>query len=158
MMKDDSHRILARTLSDTLANLAFMFTDNEPADIAPDADWLEVEISYHGPVHGRLLVRCTRSFAVRLSANLLGIDATELEAELGAEDGLCEFANVLCGQLVTALHDTDDVFNLSVPRLRPLTGAPEPATADLAICIHVEGDPLQLVYSPGLACPAEGCA
>lgn len=118
-------RTLTAIFSEVLANLAFMFTDDEQTDAAPGEIWLETTISYHGPVSGNLKFRCTQGFAVLLAANLLGIDPDDNVAARQCEDAVREFMNIVCGQFVTSMHGSDDVYNLSIPRTVQLSEAPE---------------------------------
>lgn len=115
---------LTNVVLEVLGDLAFMVTDDRPAESPAGADWMQGEISYHGDARGTVRCWCTRGLAVRLAANLLGIEAEEGQAHLAAEDALREFMNVLCGQLVTAWHGRAGVFNLSIPRVSVGDGPP----------------------------------
>lgn len=142
---------LATIFSEVLANLAFMFTEEDVPEPAPDAQWIETEIAYRGPVSGTLRLRCSVEFSVLLAANLLGVDSEDADAESKAMDAVKEFMNVLCGQFVTAVHGSDHVFNLSIPRLVALAQPPDLTRADgpeLAT-FAVDAHPIQLVYAPG---------
>jgi hypothetical protein len=83
-----------------------------------------------------------------VAANLLAIEPHEGEAQSGAEDALREFMNVLCGQLVTAWHDSRGIYDLSIPTVR--AGSPSPAAPDAAaehVCqLCVEGGVLRCAY------------
>ncbi len=130
---------LTAIFSEVLANLAFMFTDDDQADLAPGDVWLETTIRYEGACRGRLCFRCTRDFTRQLAANLLGIDADHEEAAQKAEDAVKEFMNIVCGQLVTTLYGAGPVFNLSIPQCRELSETPalnvtdDPCVASLSI-------------------------
>ncbi len=143
-------RTLTAIFSEVLANLAFMFTDDEQTETGPGDVWLETTISYHGPVSGALRFRCTRSFSVLLAANLLGIDPDDATANRQCEDAVKEFMNIVCGQFVTAMHGPDDVYNLSIPRTVELRGEPDLSddggleTSTLSVDNHT----VQLTYGP----------
>jgi len=144
---------VAATLSETLANLAYMFVDEAPPGEWPPEGWLEARISYSGAASGELRLRCTHGLALKLSANLLGIEPDETAAALGTEDAVREFANVLGGQLVTSLYNTQDVFNLSVPDLqRPQHPEPLPPGAEV-VRVQVEGSPVELSHLVYEHCP-----
>ncbi|RMF85828.1 MAG: hypothetical protein D6744_00745 [Planctomycetota bacterium] len=129
---------------DVLGEMAFMVSDDEPADPPADASWLEAEIRYLGPVEAILRCRCTGAFARELTANLLCLDA-ESCSEDEANDGLREFMNVLCGQLVTAWHGREAVFNLSIPDVH---AAAAPEDGDSPTCrLCVSGTPLFFWHS-----------
>jgi CheY-specific phosphatase CheX len=134
---------LAAVLTDVLADLAFMVSDDQPAAPAVEAAGLSGEIRYRGPVRGTLQCWCPRALAVQLAANLLGIETEEDCAQLAAEDALREFLNVVCGQLVTAFYGTVPVFALDLPVVRVCDRIPEPPAADpSAACLWLSGQPL----------------
>ena len=142
---------LTTVFSDVLANLAFMFTDGDQTDPSPEATWLETTIGYHGPATGRLRLQCTSEFGVLLAANLLGIDSKDEDAQLKTQDAVKEFMNIVCGQFVTEVHGTDDVFDLTIPATRTLGRMPDFLSCDdeWASILTVEGHCIQLTYAPG---------
>ncbi|HOA74617.1 MAG TPA: chemotaxis protein CheX [Phycisphaerae bacterium] len=143
-------RTLTAIFSEVLANLAFLFTDDEETEPALGEVWLETSISYHGPVSGTLRFRCTRSFCELLAANLLGIDPDDEAAARQSEDAVREFMNIVCGQFVTSMHGSDDVYNLSIPHTVELPETPDLAddggktSSTLSVDHHV----VQLIYEP----------
>jgi len=56
-----------------------------------------------------------------LSANLLGLEAEDSGAQVGAVDAVREFMNVLCGQLITTWYGKNQVFDLTIPNVRECT-------------------------------------
>ena len=148
-MQQQKAATLATIFSEVLANLAFMFTDDEGVDSRPDDTWLETTIGYRGHSSGELTFRCTRRFTRLLAANLLGVDA-EAESTDEADDAAKEFMNIVCGQLVTALHGSDDVFNLTIPQIRRLDEEPDLTLDDgvTASTLSVERCRIQLLYHP----------
>ena len=158
MTQDQKTATLTTIFSEVLANLAFMFSEDEE-DIIPSAGdvWLETEIGYRGPQSGTLRFWCAREFSVRLAANLLGIDPDDDDAESQAVDAVKEFMNIVCGQLITAIHGTEVVFDLTIPALRELSetprfsedGGPHSST------LFVEGQRLLLCYEPGPESPQD---
>ena len=142
---------LTTIFSEVLANLAFMFTEDEPIDPTSGEVWLETVISYRGPCTGTLRFRCSRDFSVLLAANLLGIDPDDNSATLQSEDAVKEFMNIVCGQFVTAMHGMDDVYNLSIPQVRELPETPDFSDGDddATSTLSVDGHKVQLAYDPG---------
>ena len=140
---------LATIFSEVLANLAFMFTDEEQPEVTTGDLWLETTISYSGSINGSLKLFCTRDFAVLLAANLLGTDLEDEEAQSDAIDAVKEFMNIVCGQLVTAYHGTEKVFNLTIPEVRELPAAPDLSAAegDDSTMVCVDGHRVQLSYT-----------
>lgn len=141
-------KTLTAIFSDVLADLAFMFTDDDPSDTEPGEVWLETIISYRGPVVGTLKFRCTRGFSLLLAANLLGIDAHETTDPLQCEDAVKEFMNIVCGHFVTISYGSDDVFNLSIPHIAELPQAPDLQEADeeRSATLSVDQYRLQLIH------------
>ncbi len=145
-MQEQKTATLATIFSEVLANLAFMFTDEVAADVATGDLWLETTIAYKGPHKGTLRFRCSSNFSIQLAANLLGVDPKDDDAEEAAKDAAKEFMNIVCGQLVTAIHGTDDVFNLTIPEVRELSEVPDLAADDgsESATLCVDGNLIQL--------------
>jgi CheY-specific phosphatase CheX len=140
---------LATIFSDVLADLAFLFTDEAAAPAVPEALWLETTIGYRGSANGNLTFRCPQRFAHLLAANLLGVDAEKGVSRTQADDAVKEFMNIVCGQLVTALHGTDDVFTLTIPHVRMLDEGPDLECDDEHVStLSIEGCRVQLLYFP----------
>lgn len=146
-----TQRDLAALAGEVLGNFAFMIGDDEPAQPPPGTVWLECRIAYAGPTEGTLTCWCTRGFAVRLAANLLGLEPDESGASAGAEDSLREFMNVLCGHLMTTWYGTHAVFHLSLPTVCERAGPPP--LSDAAGVVHcrlsVGGEPFHCVHQMG---------
>ena len=139
---------LAAIVTDVLGDLAFLVSDDQPREPSPDAAWLECCISYAGPQRGTLRCWCTRGFAVQLATNLLGLEPDDEAVRKGTSDALCEFMNVVCGQLVTAWHGTDPVFNLSIPTVVECREPPQLSFdhRGLACALSVSGEPFYCAY------------
>jgi CheY-specific phosphatase CheX len=149
-MQQQTSAVLTTIFSEVLANLAFMFTDEDQVELSAADSWLETVISYQGPTNGTLRFRCTNDFSVLLAANLLGIDSQDPEAEAQARDAVKEFMNIVCGQLVTAVHGSEDIFNLTIPKITELPEAPDLQTDDGtdSSTLSVDGYLVQLSYLP----------
>lgn len=147
-MQEQKTATLTTIFSEILANLAFMFTDAELAEPSPGDRWLETTIAYRGSSSGTLRFRCTSDFSVLLAANLLGIETQDQEARDKARDATGEFMNIVCGQLVTTLHGTDEVFDLTIPEICELCEAPEFTRddSDESTTLCVDGHLVQLSY------------
>jgi len=150
-MQEQQAVTLETVFSEVLADLAFMIceADGVPEPEA-DAEWLETEIGYRGPVCGRLWLRCPRGFTLLLAENLLGMGGDDEAAFQAADDAVKQFMNIVCGQLGTALHGTEDIFNLSIPEIRVVEGEiafDEPKDGE-TIWLGVEGYCVALRYAP----------
>ena len=148
--------VLTTVLSEVLANLAFMFTDDESAEPSPGDVWLETTISYRGPAQGTLKFRCPKDFSHLLAANLLGVDPQNENAESKGEDAAREFMNILCGQLITSLHGAEEVFDLSIPQSNEMSEMPDLSVEEgpESVTMSVEGYRVQLAYLPSAEEPA----
>jgi CheY-specific phosphatase CheX len=142
---------LRTILTNVLGDLAFMITDDEEIEAVPGTIWMCGEVSYLGPTSGTVRCWCTRTLATQLAANLLGIEPEVGEAQIAAEDALCEFLNVLCGQLVTAWHGTESVFNLTIPNVTECIDPPKLAAGGTGACqIAIDGEPLYCTHESGV--------
>ncbi len=149
-MQDQKTATLTTVLSEVLANLAFMFTDDGEFDAPVGERWLETTISYEGSTSGSLLLVCTGTFTQQLAANLLGVASSEETTEQESNDAVREFMNVVCGQFVTAAYGTEDVFNLTIPEVVELSvtpdfGDPEDVPDDTAL-LSVDGQWIRLLH------------
>ncbi len=148
-MIQEETTILTATFSEVLANLAFMFRDDGPVEADPTDTWLETTIGYRGPESGALRLWCSRRFSTLLAANLLGVDPEDEDATSKKEDAVKEFMNIVCGQLVTAMHGVTAVFDLSIPQTMELEDSPPLHESDVqATTLSVEGHPIRLAYVP----------
>ncbi len=151
-MPEQRTATLTTIFSDVLADLAFMFNDDsDEVQYSSDELWLESSVSYRGVAAGTLRLRCTRTFSVTLAANLLGVDPTDIDSDAKADDAVKEFMNIVCGQLITALHGTEHVFDLTIPEIHVLPEMPdmEDEGTGETVAITVEGQQLQLAYLAG---------
>ena len=155
-MQSQTTVTLTTVLSDVLKDLAFMFVDGDPAEVSPDATWLETTIGYCGPESGTLTLQCTTEFGILLAANLLGIDPDDDDAEVRAHDAVKEFMNIVCGQFVTTAFGTDHVFNLTIPASRILDEMPDFTRGDdeSTSTLNVEGHVVRSLFVSG-KCPEQ---
>ncbi len=121
---------LEAILSDVLGELAFLVSDDETVELPADTLWLHCTVAYRGPLSGTLECWCTPAFATQLSANLLGLEADDGAVQVRAADAVRELMNVLCGQLITAWHGRDQIFDLTIPDVRECAEVPVPATEE----------------------------
>lgn len=101
-----------------LEQLAFMFAEPAARDELPASlsDAVRVHMTFDGAATGGLTVLTSRDACGELLANVTGDDAETdgLDVDAGRE-ALKEMANVLCGQLLTAVAGKEPVFDLSSP-------------------------------------------
>ena len=108
-----------------MENLAFMFGDLTPKEELPDslASCAEAHIRFDGPTRGSLVLMAPASIASELAMNVLGLDSDDGTDEETAADALAELMNVTLGQLLTAIHGDEPVYNLTVPEVNMEAGA-----------------------------------
>ena len=147
-MQQQKIATLGTIFSEVLADLAFMFTEEQQSDPVADYDWLETRIGFRGPDCGNLHFRCPAQFCVQLAANLLGIDPKDDDAVGVSHDAAKEFINVVCGHFVTSMYGTEKVFDLSIPETRPMPEPPDLWIGDgkRISTVTVDGFPIQLEY------------
>lgn len=150
---------LTKIFSDVLANLAFLFEDGAPVlGAAAPADAWHTRIRYFGPCAGVLSLTSPPAFAELLAANLLGLERDDPALAVHAEDAVKEFMNILCGQFITAVHGTEEVFNLSIPQVDMVAGT-WTAGAVQTSQLWVEGHPVRVAWfalAPSAATLSEG--
>lgn len=139
---------LGTIVGDVLGDLAFMVGDEGCAETPAGSAWLECSVSYRGPISGGLRCWCTLDFANQLVANLLGMEISDGGGSAETFDALRELMNVVCGQVVTAWHGADAVFDLSIPVVVECAEAPRPNVQEhRAACeLSVSGEPFLCVY------------
>ncbi len=108
--------LVAKTASETLENLAFVFSFPKTESDAPPetAGAVLCKIGFSGPFSGVLDMSITEGCLAELAANMLGIDEEEISAEQKA-DAVKEVINVICGNLLPAVAGTRALFDLDAP-------------------------------------------
>lgn len=124
MERQDLIENLAQTLAEVLEVQAFLFAEPvAPASlILPEGPGVRASISFVGAsLNGSIELLCPQSLCGELAANILGVEAEEIESETDAEDALKEVLNIACGQFLTRCYGSGPVFTLSLPCLEPAT-------------------------------------
>lgn len=141
-------RELSTIVSDVLGDLAFMVAESGASELPVGSIWLAGEVRYLGARRGTIRAWCTREFAAKLAANLLGVEPGSTEAQIRSEDSVRELLNIICGQVVTTWHGTSSVFNLTIPVIEELMTHPQRETrAGEQTCeFNVEGEPVIVTH------------
>lgn len=160
-MQNQATETLTTIFSEVLADLAFMFTDEEPGELTLGGEWLETTIGYTGCHTGVLRLRCTRVFSIQLAANLLGLDPEDIDTKRSAHDAVKEFMNIVCGQFITAAYGTEEVFDLTIPQVVELPEMPDlkAGGGTEESILSVDGQFVQLAHLPDqvpAAAPSHG--
>jgi len=86
----------------TFERMVFLLPDIPPDEIQRRQNVQAVAtIAFSGPARGRLQVYAGEGLLPRLTANMMGMDIAPEALQL---DALGEIANVICGQVLPALH------------------------------------------------------
>ena len=110
---------VVEVLADVLEKQAFMFGEAcETEDLEPEGtEFLYGTIGFTGFTESELALVAPVTFGQELAANLLGVEAEEVE-EADALDSAGELLNVAVGHLLTCLYGHDAVFSLTMPLVK----------------------------------------
>jgi len=95
------------------------FTDVEPLEpywansLVLEGD-LAGAIDFSGDFSGRLVICCTRPFVVDVTANMLGVDGSEV-AEAQVEDTVKELTNMTIGNILSTMDKEKVLAKLAIP-------------------------------------------
>lgn len=151
MTNPEFEQLLSEVVKSVLETMFFV-EPMEPAEPEKGEAVIASRVAFHGHPSGKLIVRVAEAAARPLAAGFLGEDEEMLEdSQPGAV--VCEFANMLCGSLVSKL-ERDDSFALDPPELA-LVGttsaeaessitarcsyALDPGFLTVALCLEDEG-------------------
>jgi hypothetical protein len=112
-MSNSVEKTLYRTAAVIFEELGFMLPNPVTRPIGGEPI-RGAAVLFHGPFSGMLLLRVTRDITPFLAANMLGED--QPPDERLEYDAVGEIANVICGNVLPVLSDSDAPFNLEAPR------------------------------------------
>lgn len=116
-MKTRLNQILTRTASETLEQLAFVFSFPAPETEPPAGEpTVRVRVGFSGPFSGLLQMAVSEDCLTEISANMLGIEEEETSEEQKS-DAVKEAINVVCGNLLPAVAGQTAVFDLAAPEM-----------------------------------------
>ena len=127
--KEEDRDTLIRLLEVVLEQLAFVFTEEAEKEelIVQDGNYIHVAMSYTGTGShshkGHIEIAMPIEMSFLVAANILGIDDQEM-IKKSADDAARELLNIYCGQVLTTLFSTDEIFDLMIPEVTPF-GADE---------------------------------
>ena len=122
---------LAETSVGVLEDLCFVCPDPTDDGEPSSRVALTVEVSFAGPVAGKLALRFLDVPREEIAAAMLGESADEV-SESDLRDAMGEVANVICGQLLPRIGGSQAVFDLGPPTF--FEGqTPAPADAFVAL-------------------------
>jgi hypothetical protein len=112
-------------LRQTLEEAAFVFVEAVEPGGAPwgEGALVEARIEFGGPETGVISIAVSRTHAIALAANLLGVDEAAPEAERAACDAVGELANILCGVSLDRWFPDDGAYHMGTPDVRAVPAA-----------------------------------
>ncbi|MFP4668418.1 MAG: chemotaxis protein CheX [Desulfosalsimonas sp.] len=125
-MEEKDGAILVSVFSSVFEEFAFMFVEEAEDDAASDpgdpCPCLLAGIRFSGRQNsGVLEVAAPAELCEELAENILGLEQEELPEE-ASENALTELLNVSCGYFLAEKFGTDEVFDLSIPETREISG------------------------------------
>jgi CheY-specific phosphatase CheX len=107
-------------------------TENDGELTPPD---VAARMGFHGPTSGTLTLRVASSVLPLLAENMLGECEADMALEKG-QDALRELLNMICGNVLTAWHGEQPVFDLSPPEILAETALNYAALATVPFCLE----------------------
>ena len=124
-MKNNYKEILEMTYTETLENLAFIFSDKlseEEALELLDADQFYLSsMSFTGGLEGSMQLAAEKEVGEIIAENMLGMMDDEDESLF--IDSLKEITNVICGKMITEIAGTEPIVDLTIPEVLPIDQA-----------------------------------
>lgn len=121
-MKNNYKEILEMTYTETLENLAFIFSDKlseEEALEMLDADQFYLSsMSFTGGLEGSMQLAAEKEVGDIIAENMLGMMDDEDESLF--IDSLKEITNVICGKMITEIAGTEPIVDLTIPEVSPI--------------------------------------
>ncbi|MCF8025408.1 MAG: hypothetical protein K9K82_07965 [Desulfobacteraceae bacterium] len=146
-METEDNGLLLQVFSSVFEEFAFMFVEEDPFPEPSETSYcpcLLAEISFKSKdKHGFLEVVAPVSVCAELAENILGTDQQELP-EQAEEQALTEVLNVSCGYFLAEKFGTEEVFDLSIPEIRPVSQKQWAALIEdgAHACMRVDESPL----------------
>lgn len=126
----------------TFERMVFLLPDIPPDELQRRQNVEAVAtIAFSGPARGRLQVHAGEGLLPRLTANMMGMDVAPETLQL---DALGEIANVICGQVLPALHPVS-AFEYLPPSVVSGTGDSNATPPSARIELGIESSRAELL-------------
>ncbi len=104
-------------------------------------------VTFAGEHSGIVAIFCTKGFALNVTSNMLGIEASSIDQD--AKDAMGEVANMIAGNVKNKVCETYGAMHLSVPIVI--------AGDDLSICSSTDGSGknADVVVTPSITCNSQ---
>lgn len=114
-MENDMQKILYDTAMMVLEEMCFIFPEPDEAEKDPErTPEAESAVAFDGPFSGKLIIKVYGGMLPVIATNMLGEESISKEQHL---DALGEFANVICGNLLSDLSGPAVEFNIQHPEV-----------------------------------------
>lgn len=121
----DRKRVIGEVFASVLQNLAFMFVEPVEKETLQDTDspqdlpdkFVKATMAFTGAKNGRVNLMVPEELAKELAANIIGKEIDKNISQKHLQDALKEVLNVTCGNLLSAVVGTQQVFDAASPAL-----------------------------------------
>ncbi|MGE5188496.1 MAG: response regulator [Gemmatimonadota bacterium] len=121
----DRKRVIGDVFESVLQNLAFMFVESVDKDTLRSTDsphdmpenFTKASMAFSGPIQGRVNLMVPDELAKELAANIIGKELDRNISQKHLQDALKEVLNVTCGNLLSAVVGSTQVFDAAPPTL-----------------------------------------
>ena len=115
-MTEEIKETLKQVTIDTLEKLAFIFAyGEEDAEEDDFENMTTAGVEFSGPFSGLLMMTISNSSLAEIAANMMGKDDDEEIPIEQQNDTLKEALNIICGNLLPKIADSQVVFNIGTP-------------------------------------------
>jgi len=114
-METKLQRALYQAAVRIFEEICFMFEAPELEEEFKDAQVeAAASVEFSGPIEGRLLIKARAGLLSGIAANMLG---EENPSKKQQQDALGEIANIICGNILPAIHGSKKVFEVTSPQI-----------------------------------------
>lgn len=118
------------TAAETFEMMCYMFPLEEfevdDTEDMKESDSVVSVVTFDGASRGGMILRASRDLVDAIADNMLGSDDATEEQKHGA---LCEIANIICGNVVPAFSDGEEISYIRPPRIAANDEKPHEAFA-----------------------------
>jgi len=123
--ESDRKRVIGEVFESVLQNLAFMFVESVERETLQSMEsphdlpekFIKASMAFTGPVHGWVNLMVPDELAKELASNIIGKEIDKSISQRHLNDALKEVLNVTCGNLLSAVVGTKQVFDAASPTL-----------------------------------------
>ncbi len=121
----EKRRVIGDVFESVLQNLAFMFVESVEKETLANTDspqdipekFVKASMAFSGPSKGWVNLMVPEELAKELVANIIGKELDKNISQRHLQDALKEVLNVTCGNLLSAVVGTKQVFDAASPSL-----------------------------------------